>query len=71
MAAPVKQLSDLNPGGTGLGQSTSDLISFYGVTPVVQQSSTALATITTTTSILALVNKLVDFLVTNGLVGRT
>lgn len=39
MAAPVKQLSDGNPGGSGLGQSASDLISLYGATPVSQRSS--------------------------------
>jgi hypothetical protein len=39
MAAPVKQLSDGNPGGTGLGQSAADLISAYGATPVSQRSS--------------------------------
>lgn len=36
MTAPAKQLSDNNPGGTGLGQSSTDLISFHGVTPVDQ-----------------------------------
>jgi hypothetical protein len=41
-----KQLSDGNPDGTGLGQSASDLISFFAATPVVQQ--TAPAAITTT-----------------------
>lgn len=39
MAAPVKQLSDGNPGGSGLGQSATDLISFYGVTPVAQRAA--------------------------------
>lgn len=39
MTLPVKQLSDLNPGGTGLGQSATDVISFYGATPVSQRSS--------------------------------
>jgi len=39
MAAPQKQLSDGNPGGSGLGQSTADLISLYGVTPVSQRSN--------------------------------
>jgi hypothetical protein len=39
MAAPVKQLSDGNPGGTGLGQSLTDLISFYGATPVAQRAA--------------------------------
>lgn len=44
MTLPAKQLSDLNPGGTGLGQSAADLISLYGVTPVAQRSSSLQAT---------------------------
>ena len=43
MAAPVKQLSDANPGGTGLGQSATDTISFYGVAPVAQRANTVQA----------------------------
>ncbi len=39
MTLPVKQLSDLNPGGTGLGQSAADLISFYGFTPISQRAN--------------------------------
>lgn len=39
MTAPQKQLSDGAPGGTGLGQSTADLISLYGVTPVSQRGN--------------------------------
>ena len=54
----VKNLSDLRADGTTLGQSTSDLISFYGKTPIVQPSSanqaavatTAVTTASTTTS---------------------
>lgn len=42
MVAPARQLSDRNVGGTGLGQATSDLISFYGVTPISQPTSAAL-----------------------------
>lgn len=34
------QLTNLNPDGTAFGQSTSDLISFYGATPVAQQANT-------------------------------
>ncbi len=34
-----KQLSDDNPSGTALGQSATDLISFYGVTPVAQRAA--------------------------------
>ena len=37
--AAGKQLSDNNPSGTSLGQSATDLISFYGATPVSQRSS--------------------------------
>jgi hypothetical protein len=51
MAAPVKQLSDGNPGGTGLGQSSTDLISFYGVTPVVQRTTTLGTTVATTVAV--------------------
>jgi hypothetical protein len=42
-----KQLSDGNPTGTTLGQSTTDLIAFYGVTPVAQPASASQAAITT------------------------
>lgn len=34
-----KQLSDGNPDGVSLGQSTADLISLYGVTPISQRAS--------------------------------
>lgn len=41
----LKQLSDGNTDGTSLGQSASDLISFYGVTPVAQAATfTSVAT---------------------------
>jgi hypothetical protein len=33
-----KHLSDKNPDGTALGQSATDLISFYGATPVAQRA---------------------------------
>ena len=39
--------------GTNIGQSATDLVSFYGVTPVVQQASTAAGTDATTTQALA------------------
>lgn len=38
-----KQLSDASTGGTSMGQSTTDKISFYGVTPVVQRALAAQA----------------------------
>ena len=34
-----KQLSDLNPSGTALGQTAADTISFYGATPVAQRAN--------------------------------
>lgn len=34
-----KQLSDGNPDGTSLGQDSSDLISFYGATPVARYAT--------------------------------
>lgn len=38
-----KQVSDANPDGTSLGQSATDKVSLYGVTPVAQRTSTVLA----------------------------
>ncbi len=40
----VKQLSDLGPDGTKLGQSAADLISLYGATAVSQRASSIVAT---------------------------
>jgi hypothetical protein len=45
---PVKQLSDGNPDGTVLGQSSGDSISFYNVAPVQQRSGAAQAAVDTT-----------------------
>lgn len=44
----TKQLSDADSTGTTLGQSTTDKISFYGATPIVQRSGAAQAAVTTT-----------------------
>ncbi len=46
------QLSDGNPDGTNMGQSTSDLIGFYGVTNIAQATVTATTTTTATTTAL-------------------
>lgn len=43
MAADI-QLTRNPSGGTNFGQSATDKISLYGVTPVVQRTSTVLAT---------------------------
>lgn len=44
MATQVQQLSDGNPDGCSFGQNTTDLISFYGVTPIAQRALAAQAT---------------------------
>jgi hypothetical protein len=55
-----KQLSDGNPDGTSLGQSASDLISVYGVTPVDQGAAiTNLTTTPTATDIATAVNAII------------
>ena len=41
---PVKELSDKNTDGTRLGQSTTDLVGFYGATPISQRANAAQAT---------------------------
>lgn len=46
----AKQLSDSNPEGNVLGQGASDLIAFYGTTPVSQRASAAQATSTLSTA---------------------
>ena len=64
-----KQLSDLNPDGTGLGQSTSDKISFYGVPPVDQGAAvTTLAATPTATDIATAVNSIISRLQDVGLI---
>jgi len=42
------QLTRANPDGTNFGQSTSDLISCYGSTPIAQRSGATQAAVTTT-----------------------
>lgn len=45
----IKELSDGNPDGTRLGQSSTDLIGFYGLSvPIAQRSSSAMASLTIT-----------------------
>jgi len=41
---PVKELSDKNPDGSRLGQSTTDLLAYYGTTPISQRASSNQAT---------------------------
>lgn len=48
----IKQLSDGNPSGTLLGQSSTDLIGFYGkTTPIARPAITAVGTTTATTAL--------------------
>jgi hypothetical protein len=48
----IKQLSDGGPDGTLLGQDTSDLVGFYGLTtPIAQPVVTAVGTTTATTAL--------------------
>lgn len=47
----VRELSDLRPAGTRLGQSATDLIGFYGATPVDQPATVASVTTTAITSV--------------------
>lgn len=43
----VKELSDGGPDGTRLGQSTSDLVAFWGKTPIVQPAAAGQSTVST------------------------
>lgn len=64
-----KQLSDKNPDGTSLGQSSTDLVSFYGATPVAQGATvTTLVTTPTATDIAVAVNAIISRLRTVGLI---
>ena len=68
---PVRQLSDARTDGQLVGQSTTDKLGFYGVTTVVQPSSTTQAAVTTgatTTATINLVNELRSALVSLGLI---
>lgn len=41
---PVKELSDKNPDGTRVGQATTDLVAYYGATPISQRAGATQAT---------------------------
>ncbi|HEX5320433.1 MAG TPA: hypothetical protein VFW46_14820 [Stellaceae bacterium] len=79
-----RQLSNGSADGNVLGQSETDLIAFYGATPVAQRSGSAQAAVTTTTAtttspwgfatsaqanaVITLVNELRATLVQNGMI---
>lgn len=46
-SAAVRELSDYNSQGTRLGRSSTDLISFYGATPVVRNTTSSGVMVTT------------------------
>ena len=65
----VIQLSDGNDDGTTLGQSVTDKVSLYGVTPVVQPAAAAqvvLASDANAATIVVLVNALRTALIATG-----
>ena len=65
---PVKELSDKNTDGTRFGQSTTDKVSFYGVTPIVQNIAlTTASAAATATDIVPVVNSIITFLKLIGL----
>lgn len=48
----IKELSDSNPDGTRLGQTSSDKVGFFGLsTPIARPSVTAVTTTTATTAL--------------------
>ena len=47
--ARIKYVSDQGPDGCSFGTVTTDLISFYGVTPIVQPASASQALVTVST----------------------
>jgi len=49
-SAAARQLSDGNSQGTVLGTAATDLIGFYGATPVAQRSGSTQAAVTTTSA---------------------
>lgn len=62
----VKQLSDNNSDGTVLGQSSTDKIGFYGITPIVRPATVADATDAATA--ITTVNTVIDRLQALGLI---
>ncbi len=65
----VKQLSDNGPDGTTLGQSVTDLVAFYGGTPVAQSSLTTLATGATIATVVSAVQAIITNLRASRLAG--
>ncbi len=63
------QLSDGNPDGQSIGQSSTDKVGFYGTTPAIKGTAvTTLATTPTATDIATAVNSIISRLQTVGLI---
>ena len=65
----IKELSDGNPDGTRLGQSSTDLVGFFGTTVAAQPTLTTLATAATIATIRTSVQQIIAALRTLGLGG--
>lgn len=60
--ASVNELSSKNADGTRLGQSATDIISFYGATPVAQRASAVqAASVVSATSYISVTSNLAAF----------
>ena len=65
----VQQLSDGNPDGATLGQSSTDLVGFHGADPLAQVSLTTLASSATAATTAASVVEIIALLRNKGLAG--
>jgi hypothetical protein len=63
-----KELSDYNPDGTSLGQSTTDLVGFHGTAPTAKASVTTVATGATIATVVARLQQLTAALKAKGLI---
>lgn len=69
--ANIKELSDGGPDGTRLGQSSTDLISFHGASPIAKASIASLATAATIATAVATVQSILTALSNKGLITIT
>ena len=69
--ATIKQLSDGGPDGTCLGQSTADLVSFHGATPIARASISSVATAATIATAVLGIQAILTALSNKGLITIT
>jgi len=69
--ATLKELSDGGPDGTRLGQSSTDLVAFHGVTPIARASIASIATAATVGTAVASVQAILTALSNKGLITIT